>query len=162
MAIIQISLVLLIHIDINSVFNNDYKCIFNDIVTNNNNDGNIDNKNQNSKIIPNLYNSNSKIKILVERLLYKFMNECLSEHSKISCLCISIIENNNILLKYFISVNPDTGDRINIWKEKQFDKLIEILRKNRNHWHPMVKSASGRLFDIILNYGNDDDDDYDD
>ena len=38
------------------------------------------------------------------------------------------------------------------WKEQQTEKLVESLRRNRNHWHPAVKTASGRLFDTILNY----------
>ena len=44
------------------------------------------------------------------------------------------------------------SDKLSDWKQTQLDKLVEVLRKNRNHWHPSVKSASGQLFDKLLNY----------
>ena len=38
------------------------------------------------------------------------------------------------------------------WKKDMLDRLVEVLRRNRNHWHPAVKRLSGELFDTLLNH----------
>ena len=56
--------------------------------------------------------------------------------------------NNNQSLKNVISPSDDLTN----WKQDKFDRLVDVLRKNRTHWHPTVKATSGHLFDTLLNY----------
>ena len=49
------------------------------------------------------------------------------------------------------NITTQSDDLIN-WKQDKFDRLVDVLRKNRTHWHPTVKATSGHLFDTLLNY----------
>jgi hypothetical protein len=40
----------------------------------------------------------------------------------------------------------------NAWKQGNLEALVEVLRKNRRHWHPAVKSASASLYDTLIDY----------
>ena len=110
----------------------------------------------------------NRCKKYIERILQKLLYGMFSMHSKIATQSISVLQNNSILLKYFVTVNSDIetieqehGNRSKTvifseellnWRQDQLDKLVEILRKNRNHWHPIVKDSSAEFFDILLNY----------
>ena len=145
---------------------------------NNNNNNNNDNNNSNHssyKTIPaKLFLTNkNRFKVLIERVINKLLIGMLSMHSKVASQCLSVVENNSILLKYFVTINSDNdeddnddninknensaktvvlSDELINWKQDRFDKLVDVLRRNRLHWHPHVKNASALLFDILLNY----------
>jgi hypothetical protein len=141
-------------------------------------------------VIPiSVFSASKRLKVLVERIIQKLLSGMLSDHCKVSPLCISIVEKNAILLKYFVTITEENNgnnsendsnedddynsgyerdtiepvpkipqkveklsEKVMEWKRNKFEKLVEILRKNRNHWHPQVKIASGKLFDTLLNY----------
>ena len=143
--------------------------------SNNNNNDNNNNCNHNhssyQSIPSNLFLTNkNRYKILIERVIHKLLNGMVSMHSKVASQCLSVVENNSVLLKYFVTINNDNdedddnnknensakmvvlSDELINWKQDRFDKLVEVLRRNRLHWHPNVKNASALLFDTLLNY----------
>ena len=181
----------------------------NDDNNNNNNNNKNKNKNNNNTVIKDsndvekhvsysiipltVFSASNRLKVLVERIIQKLLFGMLSDHCKVAPLCISIVEKNAILLKYFVTITEDNNnnsdnsenenendedddynsgyerdtiepgpkipqkieklsEKVMEWKRNKFEKLVEILRKNRNHWHPQVKIASGKLFDTLLNY----------
>jgi hypothetical protein len=161
-----------------------------------------------------LFQTQIRIRVLVDRIIQKLLNGMSSNHCKIALLCLNIASKQEILLKYFVTIpvndddydydydddrnrdrneseqynnkndnnyNVDCYDSIEAihihkkspkkdsnkkeidsitapsddlinWKQDKFDRLVEVLRKNRNHWHPNVKALSGELFDTLLNY----------
>ena len=169
-----------------------------------------------TNILPSsLFQTQIRIRVLVDRIIQKLLNGMSSNHCKIALLCLNIASKQEILLKYFVtipvnnddddyddydndrnrdrngseqynnkydnyndvdchdsieaihihkkipqkdnnkkeidSITAPSDDLIN-WKQDKFDRLVEVLRKNRNHWHPNVKALSGELFDTLLNY----------
>jgi hypothetical protein len=161
----------------------------NQTVENREEDGNSE-KHVSYSVIPiTVFSASKRLKVLVERIIQKLLSGMLSDHCKVSPLCISIVEKNAILLKYFVTITEENNgnnsendsnedddyysgyerdtiepvpkipqkveklsEKVMDWKRNKFEKLVEILRKNRNHWHPQVKIASGKLFDTLLNY----------
>ena len=155
--------------------NNNHHNINSDNYDNNQNPNQNQNFNQNhssyQSIPSKLFLTNkNRYKVLIERVIHKLLNGMVSMHSKVASQCLSVVENNSVLLKYFVTINNDNdeddynnknensakivvlSDELINWKQDRFDKLVEVLRRNRLHWHPNVKNASALLFDILLNY----------
>ena len=61
-----------------------------------------------------------------------------------------INDDNNI--KMYNAKIVILSDELISWKQDRLDQLIEVLRKNRNHWHPNIVNSSALLFDRLLNY----------
>ena len=61
-----------------------------------------------------------------------------------------INDDNNI--KMYDAKIVILSDELISWKQDRLDQLIEVLRKNRNHWHPNIVNSSALLFDRLLNY----------
>ena len=102
-----------------------------------------------------------------QRLIEKLISAISSTHFKISIEVIRIVMQREILLPVFVkssstlhirrSCSDDFEDsipRLNNGSESvpRMEALVNALRKNRKHWHAVVKASSEHALDILFEY----------